>query len=131
MSSPSPRPVLVVAVTELILALLLVVGIWVTLPARWWPVDPFGTGIAALHLLAGAALLFRQPWARTLAREVRRGSSFLCTEDPRLHFGVGAADAVDVTVRWPDGATTTLVDVPTDASVRARQGDAVAFEVLP
>ena len=32
-------------------------------------------------------------------------SSFLSHDDPRLHFGLGAAEAVDAfTVRWPNGA---------------------------
>lgn len=31
----------------------------------------------------------------------------------RLHFGLGDADLVDATIRWPDGTTTELSDVPT------------------
>jgi len=33
-------------------------------------------------------------------------SSFLSANDIRLHFGLGAVEAVDhITVRWPSGAT--------------------------
>lgn len=31
----------------------------------------------------------------------------------RLHFGLGQAELVDVSIRWPGGATSELVDVPT------------------
>ena len=35
--------------------------------------------------------------------EVRSGGSFLSQSDFRLHFGVGAASAATLVVRWPDG----------------------------
>jgi hypothetical protein len=35
---------------------------------------------------------------------VNPGSSYLCSNDPRAHFGLGAAEKVDsIGVRWPDG----------------------------
>ena len=37
-------------------------------------------------------------------RDVIRGSSFLGSEDPRIHFGLGQAAVVDcLVVRWPSG----------------------------
>jgi hypothetical protein len=37
-------------------------------------------------------------------REVQAGSSYLSSEDPRLHFGLGAAKQVRwLLVRYPDG----------------------------
>ena len=39
------------------------------------------------------------------------GSSYLSTEDPRLHFGLGTASTADLTVHWPEGTQTQLVDV--------------------
>jgi hypothetical protein len=68
---------------------------------------------------------------RVLTREVRRGGSFLCTEDPRLHFGLGEADAVTLELRWPDGGRQMLEDVPTGIAIRVRQGDDPAWEVMP
>src|SRR5271157_207719 len=36
--------------------------------------------------------------------EVRSGDSYLCSCDPRLHFGLGEAASIDrVHIRWPDG----------------------------
>ena len=46
-------------------------------------------------------------------REVRRGDSYLCSHDPRLHFGLGKAAQVDeIQIRWPNGATSVLREVP-------------------
>lgn len=40
-------------------------------------------------------------------------SSFLSANDRRLHFGIGAAEAVDhITVRWPSGVTEDFQGVP-------------------
>jgi hypothetical protein len=45
---------------------------------------------------------------RRQVAERRAGSSYQGSGDPRLHFGLGAADAVDrVTVRWRDGRVTS------------------------
>ncbi len=38
---------------------------------------------------------------RTIHRALVLGSSFGCSEDPRLSIGLGAAGGADVTVRWP------------------------------
>ena len=50
---------------------------------------------------------------RTLRREAHSGSSYLGGEDPRVHFGLGAKTHIsELTVRWPDGTTTTAADLP-------------------
>jgi len=57
------------------------------------------------------------------AREVQVGSSFLSTEDPRLHFGLGDRAEVDeITVRWPDGRVQQYQDVATGQQLRLRRG---------
>ncbi len=43
---------------------------------------------------------------------------------PVLVFGLGAADTVDVTVTWPDGARQTLAGVPADRTLALHQEDA-------
>ena len=48
------------------------------------------------------------------------GSSYLSSEDPRVHFGLGGATKVTtLTVRYPGGRTTVLNDVPADRIVTA------------
>jgi ASPIC and UnbV/FG-GAP-like repeat len=55
---------------------------------------------------------------RTLVREVQAGSSYLSSEDPRVQFGLGAAATVArLTVRYPDGRTTSLQNVRADRIV--------------
>ncbi len=39
-------------------------GIWVALPARWWPVDVGGTLLATLFVVSGFGLLTGAPWSR-------------------------------------------------------------------
>jgi hypothetical protein len=52
------------------------------------------------------------PDGRRLVREARAGSSYLSSEDPRLHFGLGdATRATEVIVRPPSGKVTRLRDV--------------------
>jgi hypothetical protein len=36
-------------------------------------------------------------------QEVLSGCSFLSSNDPRLHFGLGPATTADIEVRWPAG----------------------------
>ena len=58
------------------------------------------------------------PDGRRLVREVQAGSSYLSSEDPRVHFGLGKASLVaQLTVRYPDGTTTRLRNVAVDRIV--------------
>ncbi|HZR96418.1 MAG TPA: FG-GAP-like repeat-containing protein [Gaiellaceae bacterium] len=52
-----------------------------------------------------------------VTREVQAGSSYLSSEDPRVHFGLGTATRVDVTVRYPNGETVRLRNVRADRIV--------------
>jgi hypothetical protein len=45
----------------------------------------------------------------TQIREARAGDSYASSSDPRLHFGLGAAAAIDsLEVRWPSGKVTKV-----------------------
>ena len=66
----------------------------------------------------GALVTAVLPDGRRLVREVLAGSSYLSSEDPRVHFGLGATAAVErLTIRFPDGTTRRLRDVPADQVV--------------
>ena len=68
----------------------------------------------------GAVVTVILPDGRRLVREMRAGSSYLSSEDPRLNFGLGAADRVrKIVVRYPGGRTTRLADVKADRLVVA------------
>ncbi len=48
-------------------------------------------------------------------RELAAGSSYLSSEDPRAHFGLGTLEGVEqVEVRFPGGGTVTVDDVEVD-----------------
>ncbi|MBM2821723.1 MAG: putative cytochrome-c peroxidase, partial [Thermoleophilia bacterium] len=52
---------------------------------------------------------------RRLVREVHAGSSYLSSEDPRVHFGLGNTTKVSVLlVRRADGSTTRLANIASD-----------------
>jgi hypothetical protein len=54
---------------------------------------------------------------------VNPGHSYLCSSDPRVHFGLGAVSCVDgVTVRWPDGLEETFAAPGVDRLVEVRKG---------
>ena len=55
------------------------------------------------------------PDGRKLVREVHAGSSYLSSEDPRVHFGLGEATKVsELITRFPDGSENRLTDVAAD-----------------
>jgi hypothetical protein len=59
---------------------------------------------------------------RVLRRTLQAGSSYLSSEDPRLHFGLGDAHrARAVVVRWPGGEETRLEDVAADQLLEVDQ----------
>ncbi len=66
----------------------------------------------------GARVTATLPDGRKLVREVQAGSSYLSSEDPRIHFGLGDATEVrELVVRMPGGDETRLTDVAADQVV--------------
>ena len=63
----------------------------------------------------GAVVTVVLPDGRRLVREVHAGSSYLSSEDPRVHFGLGTAASVrELKVRYPGGRATRIADVAVD-----------------
>jgi len=66
----------------------------------------------------GALVTAVLPDGRRLVREVEAGSSYLSSEDPRVHFGLGAVtNASQLIVRYPDGRSVSRTNVPADRIV--------------
>ena len=66
-------------------------------------------------LAPGALVTAVLPDGRRLVREVQAGSSYLSSEDPRVHFGLGKATKVsELIVRWPNGKVTRRRDLAAD-----------------
>jgi hypothetical protein len=61
--------------------------------------------------------------SRSIRRDVRAAYSYLASNDPRVHVGLGRETAVrDVRVRWPDGKRERFGDVAADKVVVLRCG---------
>ena len=63
--------------------------------------------------------------ARVHVQEQHAQSSFYSVNDRRLHFGLGKATAVDMTVRWPNGTTEAVGRVKANQLVSVREGSGV------
>ncbi len=63
----------------------------------------------------GALVTAVLPNGHRLVQEVHAGSSYLSSEDPRVHFGLGSATRLEaLIVRWPGGKVTRLANVAAD-----------------
>ena len=59
---------------------------------------------------------------REQSRMVTTARSYLSANDPRVLFGLGPQQAVQLTVRWPSGAVTTLNSPPINRYLHIEEG---------
>jgi hypothetical protein len=52
---------------------------------------------------------------------VRAGGSYLSSNDPRLHFGLGSASQAEIEVTWPGGGTEKFRGAPANHQTDIRQ----------
>jgi hypothetical protein len=90
----SRRAALVFGMADLLTAALVLGGVFVGLPARWWPVDAAAVAVGALELGAGVSLLARPPWGEALARVASAVA---------LAFGLLVTSILAVTASWLSG----------------------------
>jgi hypothetical protein len=65
-----------------------------------------------------------QAGQRQWSRLVQPGYSYLVSNDPRAHFGLGSVAAIDrISVVWPDGAEEVFPGIPVDQGVTLRKGE--------
>jgi len=58
--------------------------------------------------------------------EVRAGGSYLSSNDPRLHFGLGAETTMtEVEIRWPSGKVQSLSNIPADFIYTIVEGEGI------
>ena len=83
------------------------------------PTGPSGhwLDVSLSRFSPGAVVTVALPGGKSMSREIQAGSSYLSSEDPRVHFGLGAATAASVTVRYPWGGESRLSGVRTDRVV--------------
>jgi hypothetical protein len=51
-------------------------------------------------------------------------SSYVSANDPRLHFGLGSSETVEIEVRWPLGTTQAFKGVVTNQLITLTEGTA-------
>ncbi len=74
--------------------------------------------VSLARFAPGAVVTAVLPDGRRLVREVQAGSSYLSSEDPRVHFGLGeAAKVKELIIRWPGGKVTREQNVAGDQVV--------------
>jgi hypothetical protein len=81
-------------------------------------------GVTSNRSAIGARVVARYG-GRAQTQEVAAQSSFYSANDRRLHFGLGAATSVDLTIRWPTGMTEKIPSVPVDQLVVIREGEGI------
>ena len=80
--------------------------------------------IARQGRAAHAATVSLQVEGQPRHRDVQPAASYLSSNDPRVHFGLGAATRVtDVVVSWPDGETEAFGDFDAGQTVSLRQDE--------
>jgi hypothetical protein len=62
---------------------------------------------------------------RQQAQEVLAQSSFYSSNDPRLHFGLGAETSVDLTIRWTSGAVEDIPRIKSNRFITIREGKGI------
>jgi Na+-translocating ferredoxin:NAD+ oxidoreductase RnfD subunit len=73
------------------------------------------------RVVPGSIVTAVLPNGHLLVRSVLAGSSYLSSEDPRVHFGLGDATSVRQLIVWyPGGHTTRLTNVRADRIVSVR-----------
>ena len=71
----------------------------------------------------GTVITALLPNGRRLVQELKAGSSYLSSEDPRAHFGLGREKRVnELIVRYPDGHETRLEEVKPNQIVTVDRG---------
>jgi enediyne biosynthesis protein E4 len=72
----------------------------------------------------GARVLVRYA-GKVQAQCVTSQSSYLSANDPRLHFGLGAATTAEIEIHWPTGASETHTRIAADQLITVREGDGI------
>jgi len=80
-------------------------------------------GVKCNRMALGARVALHRTGQRPLWRRVHTDSSYLCANDPRVHFGLPDAAGLErVVVRWPDGSREAWPVARPNTLLRLRQG---------
>jgi hypothetical protein len=59
------------------------------------------------------------------AQQLLSQSSYLSSNDPRLHFGLGSEENVDLEIHWPNGLQETVKNVAADQLLTIQEGSGI------
>jgi hypothetical protein len=77
--------------------------------------------VSLARFAPGAVVTAVLPDGSRQVRQIEAGSSYLSSEDPRAHFGLGKATKLkELIVRWPDGEVTRRANVAADQILSVR-----------
>ena len=78
---------------------------------------------------AYGAEIYVQQGDHRLMRWINPGYSYLSSNDPRAHFGLGATSTIDhIDVVWPDGDAERFAVTEVDRQVTLRKGEGSAIQ---
>ncbi|HEY0795238.1 MAG TPA: CRTAC1 family protein [Acidisarcina sp.] len=77
-------------------------------------------GTKSNHSAIGARVLVRYA-GKVQAQCVTSQSSYISSNDPRLHFGLGPATQADIEIHWPIGTTESFKEVAANQLVTIRE----------
>jgi enediyne biosynthesis protein E4 len=80
-------------------------------------------GVKSNRSAIGARVLVRYG-GKVQAQAVLSQSSFYSSNDPRLHFGLGASKTADIEVHWPNGLVEQFPGVKSNQWLKLREGSA-------
>jgi hypothetical protein len=78
-------------------------------------------GVKSNRSAIGARVLVHYG-GKTQAQALVSQSSYYSCNDPRLHFGLGAANVVDIDIYWPNGLHESFKKVDADQLITFREG---------
>jgi hypothetical protein len=81
-------------------------------------------GVKSNRSAIGARVLARYG-GKVQLQEVLSQTSYLSANDPRLHFGLGAATAVDIEIHWPLGIVEKYAALAAGQLVTIREGEGI------
>jgi hypothetical protein len=91
---PERRAALVMAAANVLTASLVLFGVFVALPARWWPVDTGAVVVAAVETCAAIGVVARAPWGHRVAR---------VASTVALGAGLATVTTLALTASWLSG----------------------------
>jgi hypothetical protein len=82
----------------------------------------------ALHRDAYGAEVTVRAGGRRFKRWLNPGYSYLCSNDPRLHYGLGGIERIDsIEITWPDGSHEKFDGCPADKAITLSKGKGTAL----